>query len=164
MKKDQTGRGSTVIRAWTDEDDKKITIQIEDRDGETLAYIQLSPEKASDLSDNLAIHAAKLKIASREKGAPKVTAMGRPGASLLNSALPVRAPTGVRRSPGIFHCPINAVRSCLPARIFEDRSPPEPPSAFALVRLSVIAAARGCPGITSVAPEQSGHLAVGLIY
>lgn len=78
MKKDQTGRGSTVIRAWADEDDKKITIQIEDREGETLAYIQLSPEKASDLSDNLAIYAAKLKIASREKGAPKVTAMGRP--------------------------------------------------------------------------------------
>jgi hypothetical protein len=78
MKKDQTARGSTVIRAWADEDDKKITIQIEDRDGETLAYIQLSPEKASDLSDNLAIYAAKLKIASREKGAPKVTAMGRP--------------------------------------------------------------------------------------
>ncbi len=78
MKKDPSGRASTVIRAWADEDDKKITIQIEDRDGEMLAYIQLSPDKASDLSDNLAIYAAKLKIAAREKGAPKSTAMGRP--------------------------------------------------------------------------------------
>jgi hypothetical protein len=78
MKKDLSGRASTVIRAWADEDDKKITIQIEDRDGETLAFIQLSPDKASDLSDNLAVYAAKLKIAAREKSAPKATAMGRP--------------------------------------------------------------------------------------
>ena len=78
MKKDLSGRASTVIRAWADEDDKKITIQIEDRDGETLAFIQLSPDKASDLSDNLAIYAAKLKIAAREKSAPKATSMGRP--------------------------------------------------------------------------------------
>ncbi len=78
MKKDRSGRASTVIRAWADEDDKKITIQIEDRGGETLAYIQLSADKASDLSDNLAIYAAKLKLAAREKAAPKVTAMGRP--------------------------------------------------------------------------------------
>ena len=77
MKKD-SGRESTVIRAWADEDDKKITIQIEDRDGETLAFIQLSPDKASDLSDCLAVYAAKLKIAAREKSAPRNTAMGRP--------------------------------------------------------------------------------------
>ncbi len=79
MKKDRSGRASTVIRAWADEDDKKITIQIEDRAGETLAYIQLNPDKASDLSDSLAIYAAKLKIAAREKGPQKITAMGRPG-------------------------------------------------------------------------------------
>ena len=78
MKKDRTGRGNTVIRAWADEDDKKVTIQIESREGEILASIQLSPEKASDLADNLAIYAAKLKIAAREKGAARATAMGRP--------------------------------------------------------------------------------------
>jgi len=78
MKKDRSGRASTIIRAWADEDDKKITIQIENRDGETLACIQLSADKASDLSNNLAIYAAKLKIASRDKSASKLTAMGRP--------------------------------------------------------------------------------------
>ena len=72
------GRASTVIRAWADEDDKKVTVQIEGRDGETLAYIRLSPDKASGLSDSLAICAAKLKIAARAKRAPKLTAMGRP--------------------------------------------------------------------------------------
>ncbi len=77
MKKKVPEQSSTVIRAWADEDDKKITIQIEDRDGETIAFIQLSPDKASNLSDNLAIYAAKLKMLGREKGAPKVTAMGR---------------------------------------------------------------------------------------
>lgn len=71
MKKDLSGQGSTVIRAWADEDDKKVTIQIEDRDGETLAYIQLNPDKASDLSDCLAIYAAKLKIAAREKSSAR---------------------------------------------------------------------------------------------
>jgi hypothetical protein len=78
MKKNHTGRGATVVRAWVDEDDKKITIQIEDRDGEAIASIPLSPEKASELADSLAIYVAKLKIASREKGAPKATAIGRP--------------------------------------------------------------------------------------
>ena len=70
--------GDTVIRAWADEYDKKITVQIEDRDGETLAFIQLSPDKASDLSDCLAVSAAKLRLAAREKSAPRNTAMGRP--------------------------------------------------------------------------------------
>jgi hypothetical protein len=78
MKKDFSGRASTVIRAWADEDDKKITIQIEDREGETLASIQLSADKASDLADNLAIYSAKLKLAARDKAAAKNTAMGRP--------------------------------------------------------------------------------------
>jgi len=78
MKRDRSGRTSTIIRAWADEDDKKITIQIEDREGETLACVQLSADKASDLSNNLAIYAAKLKLAAREKGAPRLTAMGRP--------------------------------------------------------------------------------------
>lgn len=78
MKKDVSGRESTIIRAWADEDDKKITIQIEDRDGEALAFIQLNPDKASDLADCLAVYAAKLKLAAREKAAPKITAMGRP--------------------------------------------------------------------------------------
>jgi hypothetical protein len=67
MKKDLLGQGSTVIRAWADEEDRKVTIQIEDRDGEALAYIQLNADKASDLSDCLAIYAAKLKIAARDK-------------------------------------------------------------------------------------------------
>jgi hypothetical protein len=78
MKKDLSRRDSTIIRAWSDEDEKKVTIQIEGLDGEILAFIKLSPEKASDLSDSLAIYAAKLKIAAREKGAPRITAMGRP--------------------------------------------------------------------------------------
>jgi hypothetical protein len=78
MKKDRTGRGTTVVRAWADEDDKKVTIQIEDGSGEPLAYIQLSPEKASDLSDSLAIYAAKLKIAARDKGMQKLATMARP--------------------------------------------------------------------------------------
>lgn len=77
-KKSVAGQESTVIRAWAEEEDKKITIQIEDREGEMLAFIQLSPDKASDLSDCLAIYAAKLRLAAREKGAPRSTAMGRP--------------------------------------------------------------------------------------
>jgi hypothetical protein len=75
MKKEVSG--DTVIRAWADEHDKKITVQIEDRDGETLAFIQLSPDKASDLSDCLAVYAAKLKLAARESASSN-TAMGRP--------------------------------------------------------------------------------------
>jgi hypothetical protein len=78
MKKDRSGRTSTVIRAWAEEESKKVTIQIEDRDGKALASIQLSPDKASDLSDSLAIYAAKLKIASRSKRAAKLTALARP--------------------------------------------------------------------------------------
>lgn len=64
-----------VIRAWAEEEDKKITIQIEDGDGETLAFIQLNPDKASEFSDCLAIYAAKLKMASRERSAPRNTSM-----------------------------------------------------------------------------------------
>jgi hypothetical protein len=77
MKKEPSRRAPTVIRAWADEDDKKITIQIEDRNGKSLASIQLSPDKASDLSDNLAIYAAKLRMAAKDKGVAKATAMGR---------------------------------------------------------------------------------------
>jgi hypothetical protein len=78
MKTDPKSREPAVIRAWAEDDDKKITIQIEDSDGETLAFIQLTPDKASELSDCLAIYAAKLKIAARTKSAPRSTAMGRP--------------------------------------------------------------------------------------
>jgi hypothetical protein len=78
MKNESKRREPAIIRAWAEEDDKKVTIQIEDRDGETLAFIQLSPDKASEFSDCLAIYAAQLKIAAREKSAPKLTAMGRP--------------------------------------------------------------------------------------
>jgi hypothetical protein len=78
MKKDATRGEPAVIRAWAEEDDKKVTIQIEDRAGETLAFIQLTPEKASEFSDCLAIYAAKIKMASREKAAARNTAMGRP--------------------------------------------------------------------------------------
>ena len=75
MKKDVSG--ATVIRAWSDEYDKKITLQIEDLDGETLAFIQLSPDKASYLSDCLAVYAAKLKLAARQSGS-RDAAMERP--------------------------------------------------------------------------------------
>jgi hypothetical protein len=78
MKKDRSGRVSTVIKAWADEESKKVTIQIEDRDGKALASIQLSPDKASDLSDSLAIYAVKLKIAARQKGATKLASLARP--------------------------------------------------------------------------------------
>ena len=78
MKRERSGRTSTVIKAWAEEDSKKVTIQIEDRDGKALASIQLSPDKASDLSDCLAVYAAKLKVAAREKGAVKLTSIGRP--------------------------------------------------------------------------------------
>ncbi len=78
MKKEPKSREPAIIRAWAEDDDKKITIQIEDSDGETLAFIQLTPDKASDLSDCLAIYAAKLKMASRTKSASRSTAMGRP--------------------------------------------------------------------------------------
>jgi hypothetical protein len=61
VKKDVSGLDSTVIRAWADDDDKKIVIQIEDRAGETLAFIRLNPDKASDLSDSIAIQVAQLK-------------------------------------------------------------------------------------------------------
>ena len=46
MKKSKR-REPAVIRAWAEEEDKKITIQIEDGDGETLAFIQLTPDKAT---------------------------------------------------------------------------------------------------------------------
>ncbi len=77
MKKQSRRREPAVIRAWTEEDEKKITIQIEDRDGGALAFIQLTPDKAAEFSDCLAVYAAKLKMASREKGAARNTAMGR---------------------------------------------------------------------------------------
>jgi hypothetical protein len=78
MRKDRSGRTSTVIKAWAEEESRKVTIQIEDRNGKALASIQLSPDKASDLSDSLAIYAAKLKIAARRKGAAKLTTLARP--------------------------------------------------------------------------------------
>ncbi len=68
MKKDISGLDSTVIRAWADDDEKKIVIQIEDRAGETLAFIRLSPEKASDLSDCIAIQVAQLKKKAKQNG------------------------------------------------------------------------------------------------
>ena len=74
MKKNKR-REPAIIRAWAEEEDKKLTIQIEDGDGETLAFIQLTPDKASEFSDCLAIYAAKLKMASREKSAPRNTSM-----------------------------------------------------------------------------------------
>ena len=74
MKKDKR-RDPAIIRAWAEEEDKKITIQIEDGDGETLAFIQLSADKASEFSDCLAIYAARVRMASREKSAPRNTAM-----------------------------------------------------------------------------------------
>ena len=75
MKKDPNSREPAIIRAWAEDEDKKITIQIEDGDGETLAFIQLTPDKASEFSDCLAIYAARLKMASREKNAPRNTSM-----------------------------------------------------------------------------------------
>ncbi|ADP69943.1 hypothetical protein Rvan_0667 [Rhodomicrobium vannielii ATCC 17100] len=78
MKKDQSKREPAVVRAWAEDADKKITIQIEDRDGEALAFIQLSPEKASEFSDCLAIYAAKLKMAAREKNTARLASMARP--------------------------------------------------------------------------------------
>jgi hypothetical protein len=67
-----------IIRAWTEDDDKKITIQIENHAGDPLAFIRLSPDKASDLADSLAIYAAKLKMASRGKGSQRTALSGRP--------------------------------------------------------------------------------------
>jgi hypothetical protein len=78
MRKDRSGRTSTVIKAWAEAESKKVTIQIEDCDGKALASIQLSPDKASELSDSLAIYAAKLKMAAREKRAAKLTSLARP--------------------------------------------------------------------------------------
>jgi len=78
MKRDRSGRALTVIKAWADEDSKKVTIQIEDRGGKALASIELSADKASDLSNSLAVYAAKLKIAAREKAAGKLASLGRP--------------------------------------------------------------------------------------
>ena len=86
MKKDTTRSEPAVIRAWAEEEDKKITIQIEDSDGETLAFIQLTPDKASEFSDCLAIYAAKLKMASRQKSRPAAHGDGTPRTSLLNKA------------------------------------------------------------------------------
>ena len=77
MKKNKR-REPAVIRAWAEDEDKKITIQIEDSKGDTLAFIQLTPDKASEFSDCLAIYAAKLKMAARDKNAQRNTAMSRP--------------------------------------------------------------------------------------
>ncbi len=77
MKKDISGLDSTIIRAWADDDEKKIVIQIEDRAGETLAFIRLSPEKASDLSDSIAIQVAQLKKKVKQSGERNVQ-RGRP--------------------------------------------------------------------------------------
>ena len=74
MKKDKR-QEPAVIRAWAEEEDKKITIQIEDGDGETLAFIQLTADKACEFSNCLAIYSAKLKMAAREKSAPRNTSM-----------------------------------------------------------------------------------------
>ena len=78
MTKNSTGREPAAIRAWAEDGDKKITIQIEDRNGDTIAFIKLTPNKASDFADCLAIYAAKIKRAAREKNSPRNTAMGRP--------------------------------------------------------------------------------------
>jgi hypothetical protein len=61
MKVDVSKQDSAVIRAFPDEAKKKMVIQIEDRDGQVLAYINLSLEKASDLSDCLAVYVAQLR-------------------------------------------------------------------------------------------------------
>jgi hypothetical protein len=78
MRKQSKRREPAVIRACAEENDKKITIQIEDRDGGVLASIQLTPAKASEFSDYLAICAAKLKMAARAKGAARNAATARP--------------------------------------------------------------------------------------
>jgi hypothetical protein len=78
MKKRASRQKPAVIRAWTEDEVKKITIQIEDRDGGPLAFISLSPDKASDLADSLAVYAAKLKMASRGKNSTRTTVAGRP--------------------------------------------------------------------------------------
>jgi len=44
---DITERDSATIRAFPEDGEKKLFIQIEDKAGDILAYIKLSPEKAS---------------------------------------------------------------------------------------------------------------------
>lgn len=61
MKVDISEHDSAIIRAWPDEDEKKMVIQIEDKTGQILAYINLSLEKASDLADWIAIYVAQLR-------------------------------------------------------------------------------------------------------
>ena len=61
MKVDVSDQDSTIIRAWPDETEKKMVIQIEDKSGEVLAYINLSLDKASDLADWIAIYVAQLR-------------------------------------------------------------------------------------------------------
>ncbi|HZV20852.1 MAG TPA: hypothetical protein VE986_04830 [Hyphomicrobiales bacterium] len=78
MKRNGSKQKPAVIRAWTEGSEKKVTIQIEDDRGEPLAFIKLSPEKASDLADSLAIYAAKLRMAGREKNGAQSIVLGRP--------------------------------------------------------------------------------------
>jgi len=47
MKIDIAERDSATIRAFPEDGEKKLVIQIEDKAGDILAYIKLSPEKAS---------------------------------------------------------------------------------------------------------------------
>jgi hypothetical protein len=51
-----------------DEDEKKIVVQMEDRAGETVAYIRLSPENASDLSSCIAIYVAQMRKTRKAAG------------------------------------------------------------------------------------------------
>ena len=61
MRADIAEQDSTIIRAWPDEDERKMVIQIEDAAGEVLAHIALSLDKASDLADWIAIYVAQLR-------------------------------------------------------------------------------------------------------
>jgi hypothetical protein len=68
MKTHASARSSAIVRTWVDEDEKKVVVQIEDRAGETLAYICLSPEKASDLSDCIAVYVAQMRKNGKSAG------------------------------------------------------------------------------------------------
>ena len=80
MKIDITERDSATIRAFPEDGEKKLVIQIEDKAGDIFAYIKLSPEKAS----GFAIHVARMSMEERAEA-------NKPHASSAKSVLLCRS-------------------------------------------------------------------------
>ena len=84
MKIDIAERDSATIRAFPEDGEKKLVIQIEDKAGDIFAYIKLSPEKASGFADGVAIYVARMSMEERAEA-------NKPHASSAKSVLLCRS-------------------------------------------------------------------------